>query len=358
MKYLVFGFADLATGVPQALKAAGLADQVRIVSRAPQPTNLENIKAGTEFASVGEENAAAGYRAVDMLARKLAGGKPLDNNPVGWHQIFTKKNVRRDRQGSRPGRSSGRLPQGLGCRRLMSNADTSSGAETYLQISGLSKVFAGQRALSDVDLELRVGEIHALLGQNGSGKSTLIKVLAGVHDCEPGAAARLLGEPYDLSTARHAHDAGFRFIHQDLALAGSLDVVDNLALGTTAAGYHWWSHRRERRRSRELLARFGLDVDVLRPVRTLTAAEQSMIAIIRAVHDTPGGSGALGARRADSGAAHARDRGTVRFVARPAQPRTDDPLRHAPSGGGVRAFRQGHRSARRPPGGQPGDSRA
>ena len=68
-------------------------------------------------------------------------------------------------------------------------------AGSLLSLEGLSKVFQGQRALDQVDLELRRGEVHALLGQNGSGKSTLIKILSGYHSPEPGAKAMLRGEP-------------------------------------------------------------------------------------------------------------------------------------------------------------------
>jgi ribose transport system ATP-binding protein len=166
-------------------------------------------------------------------------------------------------------------------------------ATTFVSLRGVSKVFAGQWALKSVDLDLRPGEIHALLGKNGSGKSTLIKILAGVHHPETGSEALVRGAPLSLGSARHAHEAGLRFIHQDLGLADTLDVVDNLALGASYGGRGWLSDRRERRRARRILAEHGLDVDVTQPVETLTAAQKSMLAIVRAVHDTPDGSGLL-----------------------------------------------------------------
>ena len=64
-----------------------------------------------------------------------------------------------------------------------------------VELGGLSKTFPGTRALIDVDLDIAPGEIHALVGQNGSGKSTLIKLLAGFHAPDPGAWARVRGEP-------------------------------------------------------------------------------------------------------------------------------------------------------------------
>jgi ribose transport system ATP-binding protein len=163
----------------------------------------------------------------------------------------------------------------------------------FLSLRGVSKVFAGQWALKNVDLDLRAGEIHALLGKNGSGKSTLIKILAGFHSPESGAEAYVRGTRVPLGSARHAHELGLRFIHQDLGLAETLDVVDNLALGASYGGRLWLADRKERKRAASILAAHGLELDVTQPIQSLTAAQKSMIAIIRAVHDTPDGSGLL-----------------------------------------------------------------
>jgi ribose transport system ATP-binding protein len=156
-----------------------------------------------------------------------------------------------------------------------------------LTVRGLSKTFVSTRALSDVDFDLRAGEIHALIGQNGCGKSTLIKVLAGFHQPDPGAEIRLAGEEVDLSRTADSHDAGFRFVHQDLGLVGTLSTVENLMLGrelTTARGgrIRWDAERRDAERRMDDL---GYQFDVLRPVAELGAAERTGVAIARALWD-------------------------------------------------------------------------
>lgn len=94
IKYVAYAVSDAATGVPQALASAGLSGKVKMVSRAPSAATLADIKSGAQLASVGEENAAGGYRAVDLFAR-LAMGVDLGElrNTEGWHQIFDHSNV-------------------------------------------------------------------------------------------------------------------------------------------------------------------------------------------------------------------------------------------------------------------------
>jgi ribose transport system ATP-binding protein len=152
-----------------------------------------------------------------------------------------------------------------------------------LSLEGLSKVFQGQPALDDVDLELRAGEIHALLGQNGCGKSTLIKILAGYHQPEPGASAYVHGQELELGSPVGAREASLRFIHQDLGLVDDFDAVDNLALGGHYRGSWWLSDRRERKVTQQRLDAYGIEIDVAAPMHRLSAAQRSMLAIVRAL---------------------------------------------------------------------------
>ncbi len=168
-----------------------------------------------------------------------------------------------------------------------------TGTSPLLAVEELSKTFPGQRALRDVTLAVRPGEVLGLLGQNGSGKSTLIKVLAGYHEPDPGYRAWFAGEPVSLDSHETAWRRRAHFIHQELALVPTLGATENLALGrgfeTGRFGRIRW--RAERRRAEESLRSFGFDIDVEVPTGELDPAERTAIAIARVLQgwDSPQG---------------------------------------------------------------------
>jgi ribose transport system ATP-binding protein len=149
--------------------------------------------------------------------------------------------------------------------------------EPLLQVRGVAKTFPGLKALDDVSLSVASGEIVTLIGQNGSGKSTLVKVLAGVHQPDPGAEIELS----EVDGGR----AALHFIHQDLGLVGTLSTVENLDLAHRLDRRSLLPSplRAERRHAEELIARFGGHFDVRAPVGELSAAEQTIVAIARAL---------------------------------------------------------------------------
>ncbi len=170
-----------------------------------------------------------------------------------------------------------------------------------LSISGLSKAFGGAVALDDVALDVRVGEVHGLLGQNGSGKSTLIKILSGFHAPEPGGRLSLFGKDVPLPLAAgQFRELGMAFVHQHLGLIPSLSVVENMRLSDFATDDLWrirW--RRECEAVAEIFDHYQLNIDPRVQVANLPQVERCLVAIVRAMEQiaasqsTHGGRGIL-----------------------------------------------------------------
>ena len=159
--------------------------------------------------------------------------------------------------------------------------------QPLLQMRGIVKTFPGVRALDGVDLTVRPGEVHCLLGQNGAGKSTLIKVLAGAHRPDEGEIT-WLGEPVVLGTPDAAISLGISTIYQELDLVAGLSVAENLFLGHEKSRAGLLRRKDTRRAARALLARLGHEeIRADREVGTLPASGQQIVSMARALsHDT------------------------------------------------------------------------
>jgi ribose transport system ATP-binding protein len=156
-----------------------------------------------------------------------------------------------------------------------------------LVVRNMSMTFGGQRALDEVSLSIRRGEVHGLVGQNGCGKSTLIKILAGYHHPDPGGELEIDGRPVKLPVRTgSASDLGLSFVHQDLGLLPTLTVVENFRAWTISTKSEWlirWN--KERERTEEAFARFGLSLDPRAVVGDLPAVQRALLAIVRALDD-------------------------------------------------------------------------
>jgi galactofuranose transport system ATP-binding protein len=146
----------------------------------------------------------------------------------------------------------------------------------------IEKHFPGVVALSEVDIELAGGEVHALVGENGAGKSTLIKVLTGVYRPDKGAL-HYLGKPARFSRPLDAQAAGISTVYQEVNLVPLQSVASNLFLGREPRNrLGLLDFRAMNREARKILDSYGIDVDVTRPLRTLGMGVQQMVAVARA----------------------------------------------------------------------------
>jgi galactofuranose transport system ATP-binding protein len=166
---------------------------------------------------------------------------------------------------------------------MTASDDSGRNVGAVLEARGVTKRFPGVAALDDVSLELREGEVHALVGENGAGKSTLIKVITGVYRPDEGEV-RYRGEPAHFSGPREAQAAGVSTIFQEINLVPLMSVAQNLFLGREPRNrFGLIDFRAMRRDARALLTRYGVDAEVSRPLRTLGVGVQQMVAIARAV---------------------------------------------------------------------------
>ena len=159
----------------------------------------------------------------------------------------------------------------------------SAPATPLLQMSGIVKQFPGVRALDGVDLDVRAGEVHCLLGQNGAGKSTLIKVLAGAHQPDAGEI-RWEGEPVTLGDPQAAMSLGIATIYQELDLVAGLTVADNVFLGRERSRLGLTRPAAANKAAGELLTRLGHpEIRPTAEVGSLSAASQQMVSMARAL---------------------------------------------------------------------------
>jgi len=157
-------------------------------------------------------------------------------------------------------------------------------SEALLSLRGVNKSFGAVHVLKDVDLDVRAGEVTALVGDNGAGKSTLIKCIAGIHPIDSGELV-FDGRPVHVHGPKDANALGIEVVYQDLALCDNLDVVHNMYLGRELKSGIVLNETDMEKRAGETLK--SLSVRTLRSLRqnvsSLSGGQRQTVAIARAV---------------------------------------------------------------------------
>ena len=159
--------------------------------------------------------------------------------------------------------------------------------EYLLEMKGIDKRFLGVHALKGVNLNLKRGEVVALVGENGAGKSTLMKVLTGIHQPD-GGTITYEGRPYSVRNIREAQELGIGMIHQELNMMNHLTVAQNIYIGRESMiAKTWINDGAMIKKTRELFKYIGINIDPTVKLGTLTVGKQQMVEIAKAVsHNT------------------------------------------------------------------------
>lgn len=156
--------------------------------------------------------------------------------------------------------------------------------DNFLCVKSISKTFPGVKALSDVSIEIKKGEIHALTGENGAGKSTLIKILTGVYQPDKGGEIYIFDKKIEFKNPIESQKNGIAVIYQDFSLFSNLTVAENISIGLEIQEkkkiYNW---EKSYKRAEEVLKKIEIDIPLDALVGELSIAKQQMIAIARSL---------------------------------------------------------------------------
>lgn len=159
--------------------------------------------------------------------------------------------------------------------------------EYILQVNGISKMFPGVLALDNVDLNLKKGEVHALVGENGAGKSTLMHILGGIHKPNSGEIT-LEGKKIKFSNPVDAQKNGLSIVFQELSLTAELSVAENIFVNRQPKnGLGLINHKKLYEQTSEMLDTFSEKINPRTPVKFLTIAKQQVVEILKALSYNP-----------------------------------------------------------------------
>lgn len=152
-----------------------------------------------------------------------------------------------------------------------------------LEMKNIVKSFGPVKALKGVDLDLRSGEVHALMGENGAGKSTLMKVLTGIYEANEGQII-YNGQPVQFNKPKEAMDAGIVIVHQELNMMNHLTVAQNIFIGREEVQHRLFlNDQASIQKAKALFELLKLDIDPTEKVGNLTVGKQQMVEIAKAL---------------------------------------------------------------------------
>ncbi len=154
--------------------------------------------------------------------------------------------------------------------------------DVILTMKGIDKSFPGVHALDHVDLEVRKGEVHALMGENGAGKSTLMKVLTGIYHKDAGTIT-YEGKEVEFTNPREAQDAGIVIVHQELNMMGHLTVAQNIFIGREYMNGKLIDDKKMNEEAKKLFDQLGINIDPKETMSRLTVGKQQMCEIAKAI---------------------------------------------------------------------------
>ena len=151
-----------------------------------------------------------------------------------------------------------------------------------MEARGICKTFPGVKALTDVDIRIRHGEVVALLGENGAGKSTLIKVLSGVYQPDAGSIY-MHGEEVRFETPMQAKMAGIGVIHQELNYVASVSIAENIFIGNIPRKHGLVDYKSMYAQAERIMAEVGLNLDPRQPIGACTVAQKQLIELAKVI---------------------------------------------------------------------------
>ena len=156
--------------------------------------------------------------------------------------------------------------------------------EYILELKDIGKTFSGVNVLRDINIQIKKGEIFALMGENGAGKSTLIKIISGYHRPDPGGEIVVGGKRADFHKPKDAMDMGIHTIYQELTLCPDMTVAENIAIDKQDEYPGFLTHKKEYVKvAKDALDRLGQSINPNTYVRDISIAKQQIVEIAKAI---------------------------------------------------------------------------